>query len=258
MTKAHALLLAAALYGVWTLATYLLEGHRSTFRRPNASGARFAYTLLANIMVGTVGAAILVRVLIRAADLPVVAAYGVAEPQRVIATALAGIAFGAIVLAVQGLPTWHPTVVVNAFCQILVVSIAEVLVCWGVLGAVVRNVLGGGLLSAVTAIVVSAVAFGIYHFAHSTPFNALRMVLLLTGVGVVTGVFFFLSRDFYGTILFHNAFALRGVMQALADSGRLPFYRHPQLPLLATAAAAVLVLVVVDLFLVRPAVGTLP
>lgn len=258
MTRTGALLLAGALYAVWVLATYALEKRLSTFRRPDASGARFAYTVLANVMVGTVGATIVIRALLRAPALPVVTAYGVAEPPRVLLTALAGIALGAIILRVQGLATWHPTVLLNAFAQVLVVSIAEVLVCWGLLGGAVRNVLGSGLIPLAAAIVVSAVAFGVYHVAHSPPFDAPRMVLLLTGVGIVTGVFFFLSQDLYGTILFHNAFALRGVTEALADSGRLPFYRRPQVSLLATAAAAILILIVAETLLVRPALGTLP
>ena len=47
------------------------------------------------------------------------------------------------------------------------------------------------------------------------------MVALLTGVGFVTSAFFFLSRDIYATIVFHNFLGVFGVAQALAASGRL-------------------------------------
>ena len=60
-----------------------------------------------------------------------------------------------------------------------------------------------------------------HHFAHSTPFNTIGMVALLTGVGFVTSAFFFLSRDIYATIVFHNLPGVFGVVQALAASGRL-------------------------------------
>lgn len=72
------------------------------------------------------------------------------------------------------------------------------------------------------------------------------MVLLLSGVGVVTGMFFFLGGDLYSTIVLHNAFAVRGVIQALGESGNLDRYATPQLPLIATAIAAVVVLVIVE------------
>ena len=47
------------------------------------------------------------------------------------------------------------------------------------------------------------------------------MVALLTGVGFVTSAYFFLSRDIYATIVFHNFLGVFGVVQALAASGRL-------------------------------------
>ena len=80
------------------------------------------------------------------------------------------------------------------------------------------------------------------------------MVLLLSAVGVATGIFFFLGGDLYSTIVLHNAFAMRGVIQALDESGNLDRYASLQLPLLATAIAAVVVLVIADVVLIRPVV----
>ena len=76
------------------------------------------------------------------------------------------------------------------------------------------------------------------------------MVLLLSGVGVATGHFFLLGGDLSSTIVMHNAFA--GVLQALAESGHLDRYTSPQLSLIVTAIAAVAVLVVADVVLIRP------
>jgi hypothetical protein len=103
-------------------------------------------------------------------------------------------------------------------------------------------------------LIASAVAFGIYHFAHSPPFNTLRMVALLTIVGLLSGLYFFLSRNVYGTIIFHNFLALKGVTQALADSGRLQVFAQPQLPLLLTGIVVVAILILADLKIIRPAI----
>jgi hypothetical protein len=135
---------------------------------------------------------------------------------------------------------------------VLVVSIAEVVVCWALFGAVLRNALGPGFGSAAIAVVVAALAFGLYHFAHSPPFNTPAMVLLLSVVGVATGIFFLLGGDLYSTIVLHNAFAVRGVVQTLAENGNLDWYARPQLALIATATAAVVVLIIVDVVLIRP------
>jgi hypothetical protein len=157
-------------------------------------------------------------------------------------------------LIAQDLPTSDPVVLANASAQVLVVSIAEVVVCWALVGAVLRNALGPGVIVAGTAIAFAAFVFGVYHFAHSAPFNTPPMVLLLSGVGVATGIFFFIGGDVYSTIVLHNAFAIRGVIQALDDSGNLERYTSPQLPLIATAIGAVAVLIIADAVLIRPTV----
>jgi hypothetical protein len=71
---------------------------------------------------------------------------------------------------------------------------------------------------------------------------------------VATGIWFFLGGDLYSTIVLHNAFAIRGVIQALDEAGNLDRYASPQFLLLAAAAAAVVVLVAADVVLIRPGV----
>jgi hypothetical protein len=63
---------------------------------------------------------------------------------------------------------------------------------------------------------------------------------------VATGIFFFLGGDLYSTIVLPNAFAVRGVVQALGESGNLDLYASPPLPLIATAIAAIVVLIIAD------------
>lgn len=253
MTQTVAVVLAGGLFGIWMGATYAMEGRIRTFQRPDASVARFAYAIVANVCIGVLGGTMVIRALANADSMPRVVTYGIVEPGRILTMCVIAVALGGLALAVQRLPSWHPVVLANTFAQVLVVSIAEVVVCWVVLGASVRNALGPGIIPLGCAVCVAALAFGFYHFAHSPPFNTIRMVVLLTGVGLVTGLFFFISRDLYSTIIFHNVFALRGVMQALADNGKLKAFERPQLPLIATAAVTFLVLVGTDLAVMRPA-----
>jgi hypothetical protein len=235
------------------LVTYLLEARRGTFLQPDTT-SRFVYTVVANVLVGTIGAALVIRAVVRRAELPHVTTYGIVEPRRILVlVAVAAVVAGAFLIA-QQLPTADPVILVNASAQVLVVSIAEVVVCWALFGTILRNVLGRGFVSAGIAVVSGALAFGVYHLAHSPPFNSPSMVLLLSGVGLATGLFFFLGGDLYSTIVLHNAFAIRGVTQALGESGALDRYASPQLPLIATAIAAVVVLVIADVVLIRPVV----
>jgi hypothetical protein len=59
------------------------------------------------------------------------------------------------------------------------------------------------------------------------------------------------SRDLYGTIVFHNFMGVLGVANALAAKGQLQAMTELQPWLLATAATTVLVLAAVDRFIIR-------
>jgi hypothetical protein len=253
MTRAQAVVTALGLFGAWTLATYLLEARVGTFLRPDATN-RFIYTVGANMLIGTIGSTLVIRAIVRRTEFPHVITYGVAKPLRILVLVPLAAVLAGLFLAGEDLPTSDPVILANASAQVLVVSIAEVVVCWALFGGVLRNALGSGFGSMAIAIVSAALVFGLYHFAHSPPFNTPAMVLLLSIVGVATGIFFFLGGDLYSTIVLHNAFAIRGVMQALAESGNLDRYASPQLPLIATAIAAVVVLVIADVVLLRPVV----
>lgn len=91
---------------------------------------------------------------------------------------------------------------------------------------------------------MASVLFGVYHFAHSAPFNEPGMVLFLTGIGCVTSLWWFASRDVYGTAIFHNFFGVTGVLAALTAGGLVPDDPTLAVPLLATAAVVTLALAV--------------
>jgi membrane protease YdiL (CAAX protease family) len=140
-------------------------------------------------------------------------------------------------------------VVLNVFAQVFTTSTAEVLVVYalvGVAGAWMTRSLGN-VPSGIVGIALASVLFGAYHIAHSPPFSTLSMILLLTFVGVVTGVFYFLVREIYATIVFHNFPALFGVMQNVDPA----MFASPNTFLLGTMLITVVILVGTERYLLR-------
>lgn len=249
-----ALAAALVLFLIWTTATYLLEGRILTLQRPEATGARLLYALVANILVGIVGATLIVRLMSNMGAISPAQAGFRGFWHALIAVAI-GAVLGFVLFAVQGPTTFNPVVILNAYAQVLVVSVAEVLVCWAVVGSVFESFFrdSGRWVAPILAAVVASVLFGLYHFAHSPPFNTLGFVVLLTVIGLVTSLFFFVSRDVYGTIAFHNFLGIFGVIRALDQSGQLASFERPALPLLLTAAVTIAVLVAVHVYWVSGA-----
>jgi hypothetical protein len=246
-----AVLAAIGLFAVWTLATWFLEGRIETLLRPEAVADRAIYAVVANILIGTALALVLLRFLVRGKALSREdAGFGGRVPSLLRLGIALVLGFGLYLL--QGAPTLDPVVLVNAFAQVLVVSVAEVIVCWALVGAAVESWLRPHMrLAWLPAAIAASVLFGLYHFAHSPPFDTIPMVAVLTGVGFVTSAFFFLSRDVYATIVFHNFLGVFGVVQALDASERLDLLAHPQLPLLGMAAVTIALLGLLDWRLLR-------
>lgn len=247
-------LVAVGAYCVWTVVTWLLEGRIRTLLRPEATIDRIVYTGVANVLVGTVLALWLVREYV-ASDFTSRERLGLRSPIRsVVAVLLAG-ALGIALYVVQQPPSTDPVVVLNAFAQVLPVSIAEIVVCWVVVGgslvALLRSRGANELLSTGVGLTVSSVLFGVYHLAHSPPFNTPEMIGLLTVVGLGTGVFYFVGGSVYGALVFHNFLALFGVTTALVEAGQIATYQEPVVALLVTALVSLLVLVGMDVVVVR-------
>lgn len=239
---------AIGLYALWVLLTYLLEGRLLTLNRPEAKRQRAAYAFLANIAVGIVLAGWLLSVLVDSHDMLPHRA-GFQDGARIVVSLLAAVALGAIFFRLQRPPTNHPVVLLNSFAQVWTVSAAEVMVCWAVVGAVVEESLRdqGKALAVIAAALVASLLFGAYHIAHSPPFNSPRMIFGLSVIGLLTSVFFFVSRDIYGTIVFHNFFAVFGVLRALSRADKLAEFETPSVPLVATAAISLVALVAVHI-----------
>lgn len=247
-------IVAVGMYVGWTGLTWVLEGRIQTLLRPEAVLDRLVYKGVANVLVGTILALILVREFVATGFLSR-AELGFRSVQRTLLSVLVGGAFGFAIFAVRGPPTTDPIVVVNVFAQVLPVSIAEVIVCWVVVGGSVAAFLRRrGLQDYIAtgiALVLSSVLFGVYHIAHSPPFNTVGMVVLLTIVGFGTGLVYFVGHTFYGALAFHNVLALVGVVSSLATAGQLEPYRQPLLPLLVTALVSLSIVIAMERLFVR-------
>ncbi|MDN3721983.1 hypothetical protein QW131_29400 [Roseibium salinum] len=153
-------------------------------------------------------------------------AWDLGSPVRTLVWLPIGIALGLALYVGQGAPTAHPTVILNAYAQVLVVSMAEVLVCWAVVAGTLCQSTGlGGQAGDTTR-------------GHCRECSV-RPLSLRTQPTVQHGCdgrfpcghriaderfFFFLSRDVYATIAFHNFLGVFGVLQALIaqeKAGRL-------------------------------------
>ena len=241
-----------SVYLLWIIATYLLEGRILTLLRPEAVVDRIAYTVTANIVVGILVAAWVLRSSLIS---------GFVSPEQIgfrsfchtlTAAVIAG-ATGFSLFMVQNPPSLNTIVIMNVFAQVLTVSVAEVVICWAVIGAGFESLTRskGKVISLLAGIFAASISFGIYHFAHSPPFNQINMVLLLTIISFATGIVYFIGRDIYAAIIFHNTLALFGVMQALEKSGNLISYSQPVYPLIAMALVSVFIFVIFDILYIR-------
>lgn len=236
------------LFAGWTLATWALEGRIRTLLRPDALVDRLLYIGTANLMVGLLGAAVLVRCA-RGAGAP----KRDASPARVLVSVLTGAALGLALLLAVGPPA-SPWAIVNGYAQVMTVTVAEVAVCWWAL----HHVLAvwrpeHERLAAGATVALGAASFGLYHFAHSPPFDTWSMVGGLTLMGLVTGAFFVASGDLYGAVALHNFAGTIGVLNALRDGGRLAGYEEPRVATLIAGALALAALVALDVLVARRA-----
>lgn len=246
-----AIIAAVALFVIWMMATWSLEGRIQTFLRPDAVTDRLLYVGVANFLIGIIGVAFALRFAITSGGTDRAnTGFGPATPS--VFWIGIGMAVGLAVYFGQGAPSTHPMVILNAYAQVFAVSVAEVLVCWAMVGGILRGAFGGPRwVARIGAALIASALFGIYHFGHSAPFNTVGMVAFLAAIGLVTSAFFFISQDVYATIAFHNFMGVFGVVDALAGADLLDSFRRPQVPLLITAIVALLILIAADRFIIR-------
>jgi hypothetical protein len=258
-TKIKFIAVAIGTYLVWIFATYLLEGRINLLQKPNPLG-RLIYAVIANMIIGTVIAIWLLRpsILQRFVTIQQLG-FQPSLKRVVIAVVIAGL-IGFALFVIQKPASLNAIVILNVFSQTLPGSIAEVVVCWALVGATFesltrrknnKNSNNINNKSKITSIIVGAavaiVLFGLYHFAHSPPFNQPNMVIILMYPGLLTSIVYFVGRDIYAAIVFHNFQALFGVMNNVNIE---PFTR-PLYPLIMLGLVSVLVLIGSDIFMLR-------
>jgi hypothetical protein len=243
------LLSALALFLLWTLATYWFEGRINMLQNPTLVG-RWTYVLIANIAVGTLAVGWLVHRW-RVDGLVTAAQLGFRGVTRSLVAIVLGGGIGLGLFLLMRPPSTDPLVLFNGFAQTLPTSIAEVLVCWVIVGGSVEASARqkGQVMAILLALVVADVLFGVYHYAHSAPFNQLNTVLFLMLPGLVTSLVYFVGRDVYATILIQNFLGMIGVMRNID----LTLFGQPLYPLYALALLSVLALVLVHWLIVRHA-----
>ena len=239
--------LSLLLYLLWCLATWFFEGRISLLLQPTPMG-RAVYVILANILIGIFGAAWIMRSSV-ADGFTTLDQMGFRSLRRTLIAIVLGLIGGFALFAVQSPPSLEPLVIWNGFAQVLPVTIAEMLVCWVVIGTNVEAAASkwGRIVAIVLAIVAADVLFGLYHFGHSAPFNQWNMVLLLMVVGIVTSLVYFLGRDVYAAIIVHNFLGMKGVMGSID----LAIFRQPLIPLYFLFVLSVVALVGVHIWLYR-------
>ncbi len=215
--------LSLVLFLLWTAATYLLEGRIGLLRQPTLIG-RWIYVVVANILIGTVAAAWVLRSLLNS-RLVTLDQLGFRPLGRTLFAVVMAAVVGFGIFLLQKPVSLESVVLLNAFAQVLQTSIAEVLVCWVVVGTSVEALIRGNsrVISLLVPILATDLLFGIYHFSHSAPFNQLHVAFFLMIPGLATSLIYFLGRDVYATILFHNYLGMTGVMRSV----ELSFLQHP-------------------------------
>ena len=238
------IVIVLSIYIIWVAATYLLEGRIHLFQKVDPIG-RMTFVVIANIAIGTVLSAIAIRYLLKA-QLVKPEQLGLNKSRLRTAAVIASAAIGGLALFVLQNPrTLEPIVVFNVFMQALPVSIAEVMVCWALIGSgfesIAKNNNKGKIMSVIVGAIAALVLFGVYHYAHSPPFNQTSIVLFLMLPSIATAVTYFLGRDIYAAVIVQNFMGIFGV---IAELPNLEVFRQPMVPIYALSAVSVAALVI--------------
>ena len=247
---------ALVVYIAWVAATYILEGRINLLQTFDPVG-RIIYVVIANIAIGTILSALAIRYLVKSHfTRPRQISLNKSSARTAVVVAAAAIG-GFALFALQNPRTLEPMVVFNVFMQALPVSIAEVMVCWALIGSSFESLSRkkGRITSIVIGAILASVLFAVYHYAHSPPFNQTNAVLFLMIPSIATAVTYFVGRDIYAAIIMQNFMGIFGVMASLPN---LEVYRQPMIPIYALTVVSVAVLIVSVSIVLRKAAKKWP
>ncbi len=104
--------------------------------------------------------------------------------------------------------------IATLFAQLLVASTAEVLIFTGLLLALARRWCAGlGRWEVPSAVLVSALGFGLFHFTYPPPWATWSVAFGLAVVWLAVNVVFLLTRALLAAIVFNNCMAVIGFVQ---------------------------------------------
>ncbi len=171
------IVLSVLVYLIWIIATYLLEGRILTLLRPEAAVDRIAYTVTANIFVGIIIAAWVLRSYLISGFVSH-EQMGLRPIRHTLAAVVIAGVIGFILFVIQNPPTLNPIVIMNVYAQVLPVSVAEVVICWAVIGAgfesLTRN--KGKVISLLTGIFEFVRNSLIFHFLSKSIFSIKKSI----------------------------------------------------------------------------------
>jgi len=108
---------------------------------------------------------------------------------------------------------------IHYFIWLLIASIPEVLVFIGniyhMTEAFVKNIWSGkgsSVIAAIGGIMVSAIAFGLFHFSYPAPWNTWEKIMTLIPVWLVVAGLYALTRSLVATVVFNNMMAIIGFL----------------------------------------------
>jgi len=196
------LLIPLLLYIVWMLETYLLEGSVGLFMHFQPL-LFLVYTVFANSIVGTIIPVMCLRSAFLSGAVNMFQVGFRSLRRTVLASGLTALSGYLCLVTFTPFGT-HRIALFNAFAFIIPVAVAEVMICWVLIGthvqAYIRN--GSAAVSIILGVVTTAFLFGISFTAHSPPLNQPGVLLLLCVIGAGTALFFFAVRDVYTSVIF--------------------------------------------------------
>ena len=134
MNKSFFIITGIGLYLVWVFATYILEGRIELLHHNDPFG-RVMYTVITNMVIGTVIAFVTIKSAISfTKEFVTLKQLGFRSIKYTVALiAIAG-SIGFALFLIQHPASLNPIIIINVFSQTLPGSIAEVMVCWTVVG----------------------------------------------------------------------------------------------------------------------------
>ena len=241
------LVIPLAMYTVWVLATFLLEGTVSLFQHPDSLGICL-YTIMACILSGMVIPIIWIRGSFMSGAVNMFQIGFRAVRRTVMACALTTLAGYMSVVLFSPFGT-DRIAFAEMFLILLPTAIASVMVCWVLVGthvqAFVRS--GGTLISIIAGSLVTAGLFCLTSLAHSPAVRVQPAIAGFLVLGLSAAVFFFAVRDVYAGSIFTAV----GLTFVIADRIIIKNIQAMMPAVYGSALLAVIALVGIHLYLTR-------